>query len=72
MTFSPSWCYQPGLKGSPARSAKGGHVENLYSRVVAQPVLKRTTFSPDSLVPVATTGTKDPYQPGLKALTNRD
>jgi hypothetical protein len=53
MTFSPGWYYQPGLKGSPARSAQGGHVEN-------QPGLKRGTFSPDLLVPVATTGTKDP------------
>jgi hypothetical protein len=35
---------------------------------VAQPGLKRGTFSPDWLIPVATTGTKDPYQPGLKAV----
>jgi hypothetical protein len=35
---------------------------------VAQPGLKRRTFSPDSLVPVGTTGTKGPYQPGLKTV----
>jgi hypothetical protein len=35
---------------------------------VAQPGLKRGTFSPDWLVPVATTGTKGHYQPGLKAV----
>jgi hypothetical protein len=33
---------------------------------VAQPGLKRGTFSPDLLVLVATTETKGPYQPGLK------
>jgi hypothetical protein len=43
-------------------------VENLYSRVVAQPGLKRGTFSPDLLVPVATPRSKGPYQPGLKAV----
>jgi hypothetical protein len=35
---------------------------------VAQPGLKRGTFSPDWLVPVATTGTKGLYQPGLKVV----
>jgi hypothetical protein len=35
---------------------------------VAQPGLKRGTFSPVSLVLIATTGTKGPYQPGPKTV----
>jgi hypothetical protein len=29
ITFNPSWCYQPGLQGSPAHSIQGGHMEDL-------------------------------------------
>jgi hypothetical protein len=54
MTFSPGWCYEPGLKGPPARSAQGGHVENRLSRVVAQSGLNGGggAFSPDFVVPI--------------------
>jgi hypothetical protein len=67
MTFSPGWCYQPRLTPT---GTKGFFSPQRSGRSRGEPLVPGcgttgTTFSPDLLVPVATTGTKGPYQPGL-------